>query len=239
MAACGNKGEISKENKMKVGLEDRMRQYEEPFKVFLPQRMPVIIRLDGRAFHALTRTCERPFSSGLAAALDYTAEQLLSEIQNARFAYIQSDEISFLLIDYNKFDSQQWFGGNIQKIVSVSASLAGISFSEYFGRAGAFDSRAFVIPERDVVNYFVWRQRDWERNSVQMLAQSHYSHKQLNGKNNSDMQEMILQKGANWNNLPTRWKRGRVASAAGIDVEIPIFSQNREYIEQFMTIEEE
>jgi len=223
----------------KLCLADRMERYEEPFKYFLPQRMPAILRLDGRAFRALTKSCEKPFDSNFAAILNAVALHLLGEIQNARFAYLQSDEISFLLIDYNKFSSQQWFGGNIQKITSVSASLAGALFSVEFDQIGAFDSRAFVIPERDVINYFIWRQRDWERNSIQMLARSLYSQKQLEGKTKDDMQEMIFQKGDNWNNLPTMWRRGRVVKKDGIDVEIPIFSQNREYIERFMLIEEE
>lgn len=222
-----------------LSLPDRMKRYEEPFRFSLPQRMPAILRLDGRAFHTLTRSCLKPFDVGFAEVLNFVALQLLEEIQNARFAYLQSDEISFLLIDYNKFNSQQWFGGNIQKIVSVSASLAGALFSEQFGRMGAFDSRIFVIPERDVSNYFIWRQRDWERNSIQMLAQSHYSHNQLNGKSNDDMQEMIFQKGDNWSKLPTMWKRGRIAKKDGIDIEIPQFSKDTDYLEQFMGVEEE
>jgi tRNA(His) 5'-end guanylyltransferase len=219
-------------------LENRMKMYEDVYRHKVLPRMPLILRLDGKAFHTLTRNCEKPFDKDLAEALDCCTIILLKEIQNARMAYLQSDEISILLIDYNKFISQQWFDGNIQKMVSISASIASSTFREVYGKTGYFDSRVIVLPEREVVNYFIWRQQDAERNSIQMVAQSLYNQKQLYKKDMSDLQEMIFQKGQNWNNLDTYWKRGRVFTKSGVDGEIPIFANERGYIEQFLKIEE-
>ena len=120
------------------------------------------------------------------------------------------------------------------------------------GHCRSFDARANIYPLKDVTNYFVWRQRDWERNSLFMVASSYYSAKQLNNKNKSDQNEMIFQKDDNWNNYPTSLKRGRCAireptvefvenenftgeverSRWVIDNEIPIFTQDRGYIEE-------
>jgi len=221
-----------------MNIDDRMKAYEHVYRPFIMPRMPVIIRVDGKAFHTLTRTCERPFDKSLADAMDYAAMALVDEIQNARISYTQSDEISILLVDYNKFDSQQWFGGNINKMVSISACIASQAFSEKFGRKAYFDSRVFVLPEREVCNYFIWRQQDATRNSISMAAQSRFSHKQLHGVSTDQAQEMLFQDGINWNDYPTRFKRGGCSNGTEIDNEIPIFTQNRNYIEKHLEIEE-
>lgn len=142
-------------------------------------------------------------------------------------------------------------------MVSVSAGIASttltIESQKVFGeiRPAYFDSRAFGLPEWDVCNYMLWRQQDWTRNSVQMLARSMYSDKECFKKNNAALQEMCFQKGKNWNDLPTVLKRGRcvvkesyeVTTPTGeasqrsrwvVDSEIPIFSENREYIEKYL-----
>jgi len=222
-----------------MDLKERMEKYDLSFQYYLPHRIPAIVRIDGRAFHTLTKKMTKPFSQKFATCMDIIAMDLLAEIQNSRFAYLLSDEISLLLIDYNKFDSQQWFGGNLQKMVSVSAAIASASLSLWLKKRAEFDSRVFILPEREVVNYFIWRQRDCARNSIQMVARSLYSHKELEGKSNNKMQEMIFQKGINWNDYPVYWKRGRVVTKDGVDENIPVFSKDRKYIEKFMEIEEE
>jgi len=222
-----------------MDIETRMKAYENAFNFILPIRCPVIIRIDGKAFHSFTRNLERPFDESLAEALDKTATKLLSEIQNARFAYLQSDEISLLLIDYNKFDSQQWLAGRVQRMASVSASVATAAFREYFGLEAYFDSRTFMLPREEIVNYFIWRQWDCVRNSIQMVARKYYSHKELHGIDNNMAQEMIFRAGDNWNDYPAYWKRGRIVSKDGIDRDIPTFSQNQDYFKKFLIIEEE
>lgn len=175
---------------LKMG--DRFKGYERVSDHCLVRRSPVIIRLDGQAFHTLTRILEKPFDRKFADCMYETAESLCRYIQGAKLAYIQSDEISILLTDYEEITTDAWFDNRVNKIVSLSASRASLSFSARFGSWGLFDSRAFNIPENDVTNYFVWRQKDAERNSLQSLAQSLFSHKSLQGLNSSALQEKLF-----------------------------------------------
>lgn len=258
-------------------LGDRMKSYEDVFRTHLPIRMPVIIRVDGKAFHSYTKGCKRPVDQGLVEVMNLTAIELCKQIQGVQVAYVQSDEISLLLNNYKEIDTQSWFDNNLQKMTSVAASVAGVTFSmnsdKIWGedcveggdgypvcapirKPAYFDARAFVMPKEDVVNYFIWRQQDATRNSVQMLARSLYSHKECTDKNNGQLQELIFQKGINWNDCPIPQKRGRciikktephvsynpkagqaVTSERSYwtsDDEIPVFSMDRNYIGKFI-----
>jgi tRNA(His) 5'-end guanylyltransferase len=200
---------------MKDSLGDRMKEnYENRYRMKLTRRTPVILRLDGKAFHTLTRKCKKPFDGDFSWCMNMAAEGLCEQIQGVKIAYIQSDEISLLLSDYDTLTTEAWFDYNIQKMVSVSASIASTRFTDFFNESyegiGIFDSRAFNIPVEEVANYFIWRQKDWIRNSVQMLAQSLYSHKELNKKTQADMHDMIYDKGLNWADLDDKWKNGSI-----------------------------
>lgn len=204
----------------KDALGDRIKKfYENRTRYVLPRRTNTIIRIDGKAFKTFTQNFEKPFDITLSKAMDRTAKALCEGIQGAVMAYVQSDEITILLTDYKKLTTDAWFDGNIQKIVSVSASMATGYFNSYINYyrpddsrlMAFFDSRVFTIPDRgEVINSFIWRQQDAVRNSVSMLAQSLYSHKELMNKNQSEMQELCFQKGINWNNIDAGWKRGRM-----------------------------
>lgn len=231
---------------------DRMKQqYEDRTRQSLPRRTYTLLRLDGKAFHTYTQGCQQPFDEELIKALDQTAIYLCSEMQGAVMSYLQSDEISILLQDFTNIHTNAWFDGNIQKMVSVSASLATAKFNELrvsFGKVATFDARVFTIPDPfEVENYFIWRQQDWTRNSVTAVAQTVYSHKELHNKNISERLEMLFQKGVNWNSFPAHQKRGRcvikkmgtkVVPNVGVisaplwvtDNEIPVFTQDRSYL---------
>lgn len=220
-----------------TALGDRMKRYEEVSRTPLTPRMPLIVRIDGRAFHTYTRQFKKradsPWSEDVRDGMTCAAQALLREIGGAKFAYLQSDEISVLVTDYDKLSSQPWFDKIGEKIASVSASIVTAEFNQRmlalemgeikvtvertgvhvykleFPRLATFDSRPFVVPREDVCNYFVWRQRDAEKNSVAMLAQSQFSHRQLHGKDGSAMQDMLMrERGVNWNDLPTWQRRG-------------------------------
>lgn len=227
--------------------------YEAPWNIKLPRRMPVILRIDGRSFHSYTSDCNKPFDGHLSNALDTVAITLCEEIQGACLAYLQSDEISILIHNYKTHESQAFFDNKLQKMVSVCASIAAAKMTklsvEVFGhiKEAHFDARTMVIPENDIENYFLWRQLDCERNSVQMLGRSKFSHKELHNKNNKEIQEMLFQHhGINWNNLEPYWKRGRCAikkqvehngqirNVWTIDRNIPRFvNEGRDYINRF------
>lgn len=106
-------------------LGDRMKkQYEDRSRIYLQRRTYTIIRIDGKAFHTYTQGLERPFDSKFCRDMDKTAEFLCRNIQGAQFAFVQSDEISILLTDFETIATEAWFDANLQKMCSVSASLA-------------------------------------------------------------------------------------------------------------------
>jgi tRNA(His) 5'-end guanylyltransferase len=224
---------------MKDELGDRIKTYyEDALRVRLPRRTHIVLRIDGRSFHQFTRGFERPYCRPLADALDAAALAVCREAMGARFAYGQSDEYSFLLTDLESEKSPLWFDGNLQKIVSVAASL----FTAAFGRAFAseklatFDCRALVIgrPE-EVEKYFIWRQLDASANSLNMLAAAHYSHAELLGKSEAEKHDLLHAKGLNWAKEPADFKRGRAVrrNDAGdwiVDREIPIFQRDVSFL---------
>lgn len=190
-------------------LAERMKTYEKPFSPILVRRMPMVVRVDGRHFHSLLRGAEKPFDECLRRAMVQTAIALCREIQGSLLAYVQSDEISVLAIDYRKLDSQPWFGGEVIKICSVAASIATVAFNAHSPYTpGMFDARVFNVPREDVNNYFVWRQRDWERNSIQMYARTFFSHEQLLGLSIPELHEQLHGVGKNWALLEPHWKNG-------------------------------
>jgi tRNA(His) guanylyltransferase len=225
-------------------------QYEDRTRILLPRRTYTILRLDGKAFHTYTRGCMKPFDHDLMHAMDRTAEYLCENIQNARFAYTQSDEITILLTDFEKITTSAWFDANLQKIVSVASSMATARFNQVRMAQGHtklahFDCRAFTVPDRiEVSNNLIWRMNDASRNSVSMLARSLYSAKELQGKTIRDQHEMIHAKGMNWNDLSVRERRGGfvdrvvtvtdpesgVSRTAWKTIEPPVFSQDQEFL---------
>ena len=179
-------------------LGDRMKGYEAAARFVLPRRMPLIVRVDGRAFHTLTRSMDKPFDAHFMLAMLTAARAVADDMQGFVAGYVQSDEASFLLQDYAQLDTEPWFGKDLCKVVSLSAATMSVEFTRAIGRDATFDSRAFVVPESEVVNYFVWRAKDWARNSLSMYAQANFSHRELHGKGRADMHEMLHSIGKNW-----------------------------------------
>lgn len=249
---------------------DRMKEnYENRARFYLTRRTPVILRLDGKSFHSFTRGFERPYDKVFHAAMNATALYLCKNIQGAKIAYTQSDEISILLTDYDTLQTDAWFDYNIQKISSVATSMATLEFNRAFKRevffysscvtpkweyyvkyrqaiekGATFDCRCFNIPEAEVVNYFIWRQQDATNNAIQMLGQANFSHKELQGKNCNNIQDMLMtQKGINFNDMPTEFKRGVCCYRNNdnewiIDTDIPIFTQDRTFVERWTILED-
>ena len=239
--------------------------YESVPKTKLLRRTPVAIRIDGKAFHSFTRGMKKPFDFILIESMQKTMQYLCENIQGCVLGYTQSDEITLLLIDYKRLNSDAWFDYEVQKMCSIAASMATMAFNRYFAEAAAaamedevyaealqkavqkgamFDARCFNIPKEEAANLIYWRQLDAARNSVQMVGQANFSHKQLQGKSCEQIQDMLMQeKMFNWNELETCLKRGSCCvrkenAEAGksnwiIDREIPQFKgDGRGYIEK-------
>ena len=252
-----------------TSLDVRMKRYEAVSDIVLMRRTPVILRFDGSHFHTYTRGFEKPFDNVMMETMQRTMEALCNDIQGAVFGYTQSDEITIVLCDYKTLETSAWFDNRLEKLCSVGASKASRYFNKFFIEVtekaynnkevtdkmyekyksryftADFDCRAFNIPKEEVCNCVIWRQNDAEKNSIQSLAQSLYSHKELNGlKCNQLQNKMFTEKGVNWSELPTYCKRGSacIKDENGkwfVDYDMPILKENRDYVEQFVYCEEE
>ena len=276
----------------KTTIGDRMKNnYENISRYYLTRRMPVIIRIDGKAFHTFTKGFKKPFDGIFVNTMQETMKYLCKNIQGCVLGYTQSDEISLVLTDYKEITTDAWFGNNLQKMCSVSASMTTMAFNKFFSEqvqdfmyaccdefgddvlpekqndyelahkvyfnklhTAMFDSRVFTIPKEEVCNYLIWRQQDATRNSIQSVGQANFSQKELHGKSCNNIQDMLMtQRGINWNDYSTTLKRGSCCiktviqdlstevkggespiSKWVIDNEIPIFTQDRNYVEKLI-----
>jgi tRNA(His) guanylyltransferase len=218
-------------------LGDRMKDYEGVPRTRLTRRVPVMMRLDGKSFHTFTRNLPRPYHRPFHLAMWSTAKYLCEQIQGARLAYVQSDEISILLTDYEAITTEAWFDYQVQKMCSVAAGMASAHFIVAMmvytndfdpcldnGPYPCFDARVWNLPKEEVCNAFIWRQQDATRNAIQMLGQSWIGHKKMQGLNNAQVQERLFQDhGINFNDVPVPQKRGVciVKEKHHVDVEVP------------------
>lgn len=265
---------------MNDDLGTRMKSYYENIpKTKLMRRTPVAIRIDGKAFHTFTKGFDKPFDKVLMTTMQETTQYLCENIQGCVFGYTQSDEITLILIDYKRLNSSAWFDYEVQKMCSVTASMATIAFNKIFDikvdsfiynsnnvgmtkdeathavnlihayklsrtKGAMFDARCFNIPKEEVTNLIYWRQLDATRNSIQMVGQANFTHKELQNKNCNDIQNMLLtEKDINWNNYPTNCKRGTAVIKADeywiIDMLMPILKgENRKYVDRFVFVGE-
>lgn len=276
-------------------LAKRMKKYEAVPKNTLMRRTPVIIRVDGRAFHTFTKGFQKPFDDVLMRVMQDTMKYLCENIQGCVFGYTQSDEITLILIDYKKLNSEAWFDYEVQKMCSIVASMATMAFNRLFMyeyeefnrwiyegsptdedkrlndiyynamcKGAMFDARAFNLPKEEVTNNIYWRQLDASRNSIQMVGQANFSHRELLNKTCDQIQDMLMtQRGINWNDMGTSYKRGsccvrnrrfistsvdgtetceirnpkKPETAWIIDNDIPIFKgEGRRYIDELIFI---
>ena len=267
-------------------LGSRMKEnYENVSKTKLMRRCPVIIRIDGRAFHTFTKGFNRPFDDILSQSMKETTKYLCENIQGAVLGYTQSDEISILLTDYATLETDAWFDYEVQKLCSISASMATMAFNKAFAheiaaqskriyteyltdkdsnyidslenamnKGAMFDARCFNIPKEEVANYFYWRQLDAMRNSIQMVGQANFSHRELQFKSTKQIISLLeTHCGINWYSLPIWQQRGSTCikhkvyvdypdgtyvlrNKWKIDNEIPVFKDNgsKEYIEELI-----
>ena len=272
----------------KDSLGDRMKSYENITRTYLPGRMPVIIRLDGCHWHTFTKGFDKPFDNILMRAMWETAAELCKKIEGVKLAYTQSDEISLLITNNDTWETQPWFGNNLQKIVSVAASIATLTFNRAFDtlahdfindvyykdpsvatdkflntyldacdKGATFDARVFVLPDDEVCNYFIWRQQDAIRNSIQAVGQANFSHKELMNKNCENIKQMLVEKNIKWEAYPIPQQRGicvikqptpvmttvyfdtnktetTYRNKWTIDEAIPLFWEDRDYIDKLL-----
>ncbi len=198
----------------RTGLGDRMKMYEKRASLRALPCVPVIARIDGKCFSKWVKRLDLgPFDDLLSSIMDHTAQTLVAQT-GARIGYTQSDEITLV---YYAPDarSQIYCDGKISKMTSILASMATAAFNVRASKAwprqqpALFDARVWDVPNEDeAANAVLWRELDATRNSLSVLAQSHFPHSQLQGKNAQALHEMLHGIGVNWNNLSVRDKRG-------------------------------
>lgn len=222
----------------------RMKEYEAlTTGTKLMPILPIMARIDGRAFHTFCSGLKKPFCEELVETMQ-EATKFLVEETHAQLGYVQSDEISLCWLSPDKAP----FDGKLFKLQSVLASLATSKFNNYITKKyiimddfvngdmdhllvtskmqneysswkllyrkcqklnPSFDCRVFQLPNQtELANCFVWREIDAVRNSVSMLAQANFSHKELQGKDRKIMITMLEEKGVRWNELRDDLKRG-------------------------------
>jgi tRNA(His) 5'-end guanylyltransferase len=236
-----------------------MKRYEAVTDIRLTQRTPVIMRFDMVAGHTFTRGMVKPFDEVYMKTMQDTMLNLCKEIPGCVFGYTQSDEITPVLVDYQTLESEGWYDYRLEKLCSVGASKAARFFNKYFIHNAAelvededyfkkltkkfhtadFDCRVFNLPKEEVTNCVVWRQKDAEKNSVQSLAQTLFSQKELNGIKCKELQnKMFTERGVNWNELETPKKRGtacrRFNKKWELDLDMPIVTEDRDYVEKLI-----
>lgn len=243
----------------KDSLGDRMKDIEGRYTYYLPRRCYTIIRLDGKAFHTFLKKAVKPFDRNVMDCMQKTTLELCKQISGVKIGYTQSDEISLILTDFDNLKTQAWFDGNLSKILSISASIATAEFNKLWMKhkvqeyiknncpshdwfsvienyvPAKFDSRTYTTSDPwEAFNSIQWRVSDASKNSIQMIAQSLYSHKELQGKGFAQLNEMLFQKGHNFNDYPTDCKRGAfvIKTDEGwvIDQDAPLPTQNQGYI---------
>jgi tRNA(His) 5'-end guanylyltransferase len=187
-------------------LGDRIKHYESISEHYFIPKTPIIIRIDGKSFHTWTKGCQRPFDQTLITCMFESAKEVAKQMQGCKAIYAQSDEVTFVLTDDATLESQQWFGGRQNKIESVTAAMMTAYFNKWwYANTGnyakdpaIFDARAFQCPKDDVANVFLWRVKDWERNSLSMFCNQYFSPKELHGKCRVEQHEMLHNIGHNW-----------------------------------------
>jgi tRNA(His) 5'-end guanylyltransferase len=206
-------------------LGDRVKGYEAAAEQVLPARIPVLVRLDGNSFSRFTKAVgfRKPYDERFDAAMN-AAAIAAADYAHAKLAYLQSDEITLLLVNDATHETQPFLGNRTQKLASILAGTASVAFDRALRDEGletpapAFDARVFVVPHADVNNVLLWRQQDAFRNCVSGVAywglREKYgrktAQKMLHGRSSDEQQELIFQElGSNVNDLPVPWRRGR------------------------------
>lgn len=219
-------------NDTRDALGNRMKEYEfaETQRKFMPG-LPIYARIDGRSFSRFTKGMARPYDERMSNTMIDTTKELVSAT-HATVGYCQSDELSLAWIPADV--NHSWFDGKITKMTSVLAGLATSAFSralmENFGfeeglrllaKLPHFDARVICLPnETECANMFLWRNMDCTKNSISMAAHHYYSHRELQGKTGSEKQEMLFQKGINFNDYPSFFKRGTWVRRAVVEREL-------------------
>jgi len=222
---------IDKNNLKKEALE-----YETKAELWLETKVPVFVRVDGKSFRNFTKKFQKPFDPVLTKTMQQTMKKLCEEAEGCVYAYAANDEITLVLTDYHRWNSTPWLDYRVQKVSTIAASIATIAFNKFFfenkeefyrtyqgedketlyaayneacNKGALFDGRCFNVPEHRVCEMIYYRQLECRRNSIRSLARKYFTVKELLGRCNDEVLEMLkTQKGIDWNNTPNEYRIG-------------------------------
>jgi tRNA(His) guanylyltransferase len=206
-------------------LGERMKAHEHTYRAHMPRRTYTLIRLDGRGFSNYTRRLTKPFDDQFADDMDTAAISVCKDITGTVLAYVQSDEISILIQDFARPTTEPWMGGVTAKMLSLTAARATATFNRHRplpadapdDAAPVFDSRIFALRDPgEVINYFLWRQRDAIKNSISMAASAHFSHRTLDRLNTSQRQALLTDAGVDWHDYAPGHRHGRLITSVPV-----------------------
>lgn len=212
-------------------LENRMLYYRGLTDYKLIPKSYVILMLDGRSFSKFCKKFNKPYDVDFIGMMNETAKHLCKNIEGCKFAYTQSDEISLVLTDFDTPLTESWFGYRLTKVLSIAASIATSKFNQLMVlraletpcspndmkdiikdiKLAEFDCKAWNVPTyNDVFAWFLYRQIDCVRNSKQMLAQTFFSQKELNGLHTDECIKKVKDElNVGWDDFNEGMKYGR------------------------------
>ena len=266
--------------KRKNTLGERIKGYESVYKNTLPIRTPTLIRCDGRAFKNFTKGFKRPFSTLLRHCMIEAAKHMCRNIPNTEIAYTQSDEITLLLVEkgentqswyskrlnkllsvsasictngfnkalYNAFTNKSYINPFTDQTIKLEDNILNHIYTKVF--QAEFDCTAFSLPEFEVNNAFIFRQRDAVRNSINQIAHCYFSPKELNKVHSQEIIEKLKnERNVLWEDVPKYFQRGVciikenftiedkpnvIRTRWNVDLNIPIFEEDRDYINKHL-----
>lgn len=194
-----------------------MKGYEQTFtSVRIDQQLPVYARLDGRSFSSFTRDMQKPCDNDMLEIMVRTTEYLVKETK-ADLGYTQSDEISLLWKPIENPLSEFMFGGKLQKLTSVLASMCSSAFvREYFNVMGcmsdnnpSFDCRVLNLPTLwELENMLRWRAQDCRKNAISSAAHYILGPRKIDKRSSRDRLMLLSEAGYDFENLPTAFRLG-------------------------------
>lgn len=217
-------------------IEDRMLYLRSLTDYKLIPNSYVMVMLDGRSFSStIKKYFKKPFDDTFIDIMNETARYLCERIQGCKFAYVQSDEISLVITDFDTPETDAFFGYRLEKILPLCASMATSKFNqlmtieainrtcnEQFSKLELidiinnmklheFDCKAWNVPSyNDVYTWFLYRQLDCIRNSKQQTARTYLSHKECTSKKVDELIDILTDtKNIDWNTFDDGKKYGR------------------------------
>lgn len=196
----------------------------------LQKSVPVFIRVKFRAFETFNKRLLKPFDPLVEYAMEKTMIKLCQEIQGSIFGFVARDEITVVVVDYNKATSTAWLDYDIESVSSAAASIAAVAFTKYMEehvnmvkdkgvdiskyqsclqQYVSFTTKCFNVPDDRICDMLLLKQLLNRRNSIQIFGHQYLSRNRQLGMCNEDIIDTVNEEfGEDWNMLSNTYKLG-------------------------------